>query len=104
MYFLVKRILIRFSVLNSYSDDTWYGYDHGFKYNPDGRAKSVKETRYYAFQLNHMISQKLFYELKYSLTDNNYGSYVFKDPFDEGYVHDAFYDSYGPGFLTGGQS
>ena len=95
---------IRFSTLYSYSDDTWYGYDHGFKYNPDGRAKSVKETRYYAFQLNHMISQKLFYELKYSLTDNNYGSYVFKDPFDEGYVHDAFYDSYGPGFLTGGQS
>ena len=95
---------IRFSTLYSYSDDSWFGYDHGFKYNPDGRSESVKYTRYYAFQLNHMISQKFFYELKYSMTDNEYGNYVFKDPFDDRYVHDVFFDSYGPGFLTGGQS
>ena len=95
---------IRFSTLYSYSDDSWFGYDHGFKYNPDGRSESVKYTRYYAFQLNHMISQKFFYELKYSMTDNEYGNYVFKNPFDDRYVHDVFFDSYGPGFLTGGQS
>ena len=95
---------IRFSTLYSYSDDSWMGYDHGFKYNPDGRAGSIKETKYYAFQLNHMISQDLFYELKYSMTDNYYGSYLFEDPLDAGYVHDAYFDSYGPGFLTGGQS
>jgi hypothetical protein len=29
---------IRFSFLHSKSDDFWLGYDHGFKYNPDGRA------------------------------------------------------------------
>ena len=29
---------IRISLLHSYSDDSWFGYDHGFKYNPDGRA------------------------------------------------------------------
>ena len=54
---------IRFSTLYSYSDDSWFGYDHGFKYNPDGRAGSYKETNYTSFQLNHMISPKLFYEL-----------------------------------------
>jgi len=95
---------IRFSTLYSYSDDSWFGYDHGFKYNPDGRNESVKYTKYYAFQLNHMISQHLFYEFKYSMTNNEYGSYVFEDKFDDGYVHDRYYDSYGPGFLTGGQS
>jgi len=95
---------IRFSTLYSYSHDSWFGYDHEFKYNPDGRAESVKETNYRAFQLNHMVSQNLFYEVKYSITDNEYGSYVFKDKFDTRYVHDRFYDSYGPGFLTGGQS
>jgi len=95
---------IRFSALYSYSDDSWFTYDHGFKYNPDGRSESVKYTRYYALQLNHMISQKFFYELKYSTTNNEYGNYVFENPFDNRYVHDVFFDSYGPGFLTGGQS
>ena len=51
-----------------------------------------------------MISQKFFYELKYSTTNNEYGNYVFENPFDNRYVHDVFFDSYGPGFLTGGQS
>ena len=101
---------------------TNYGYDDAFiiKYNPDGRAGSYKETNYSAFQLNHMISPKLFYELKLSVVDNNYGNYLFKDPlaqsqsfndYDDtgyfvadGYIHDKYFDGYGPGFLTGGQS
>ena len=73
---------IRFSLLHSKSDDSWFGYDHGFKYNPDGRAGSYKETNYTSFQLNHMISPKLFYELKVSYLDNYTGNYLFKDPFD----------------------
>ena len=95
---------IRFSLLHSHSDDNWFGYDHGFKYNPDGRAGSHKVTRYTAFQLNHMISQNFFYEMKISNVNNDFGSYVFKDPLDSRYVHDRYFDSYGPGFLTGGQS
>jgi len=95
---------IRFSTLFSYSNDEWFGYDHGFKYNPDGRAGSYKETLYAAFQLNHMISQKLFYEFKYSSVENDFGNYLYHNPLDERYVHDRYLDSYGPGFLTGGQS
>ena len=95
---------IRVSALHSYSDDSWFGYDHGSKYNPDGRAGSYKETNYSALQLNHMISPKLFYEVKLSLVDNNYGNYLFEDPLDTNYIHDRYSDSYGSGFLTGGQS
>ena len=72
-------------MLHSYSDDSWFGYDHGFKYNPDGRAGSYKETNYSAFQLNHMISPRLFYELKLSVVDNNYGNYLFKN-INRGYM------------------
>ncbi|SVB90968.1 uncharacterized protein METZ01_LOCUS243822, partial [marine metagenome] len=61
---------IRFSFLGSLSDEAYFGYDHGFKYNPDGRAGSYKETSYYSFQLNHMINPKLFYEIKVSCLDN----------------------------------
>lgn len=35
--------------------------------------------------------------------DNYNGWYVFKDPFDSGYVHDAYSNNAGPGFFTGGQ-
>ena len=116
---------IRFSLLHSKSDDSWFGYDHGFKYNPDGRAGSYKETNYTSFQLNHMISPKLFYELKVSYLDNYTGNYLFKDPFDHiiadtagiyhdgnmheigdtvySYVHDKYLEDYGSGFFTGGQ-
>ena len=95
---------IRFSTLYSYSDDSWFGYDHSFKYNPDGRSGGHREAKYIALQLNHMITQKLFYELKFSSVTNNYGSYLFENPLDQRYVHDRYFDSYGPGFLTGGQS
>jgi len=116
---------IRFSLLHSKSDDSWFGYDHGFKYNPDGRAGSYKETNYTSFQLNHMISPKLFYELKVSYLDNYTGNYLFKDPFDHiiadtagiyhdgnmhdigdtvySYIHDKYLENYGSGFFTGGQ-
>jgi len=104
---------IRFSFLGSLSDDSWFGYDHGFKYNPDGRAGSYKETGYLSFQLNHMINPKLFYELKVSYLDNYTGNYLFKDPLDYiidevgdtvySYIHDKYLENYGSGFFTGGQ-
>ena len=72
---------IRFSLLHSYSNDSWYWYDHSMKYNPDGRVGSHKKTNYTAFQLNHMITPKLFYEFKLAYMENNTGTYLHKDPF-----------------------
>ena len=98
---LIKNI--RFSLLSSVTNDTWFGYDHSFKYNPDGRAGSYKETTYSAFQMNHMITPKLFYELKLSQVDNYFGNYVYKNALDSNYVHDRYLENYGSGFFTGGQ-
>ena len=94
---------IRLSSLYSYSDDSWFGYDHSFKYSPDGRAGSYKNTHYTALQLNHMITPKLFYELKMSSVDNYFGVYLYKDPLDTNYIHDFHLNNYGSGFFTGGQ-
>ncbi len=94
---------IRISALHSYSDDSWFGYDHAFKYNPDGRAGSFKKTHYTALQLNHMITPKLFYELKLSSVENYYGVYLYKSPVDSNYIHDFHLNNYGSGFFTGGQ-
>jgi len=56
-----------------------------------------------ALNLNHMLNNSLFYELKLSYIDNYYGDYVYEDPTDPRYVHDVYNQSDGPGFFTGGQ-
>ena len=94
---------IRFSTLFSYSNDKWFGYDHGFKYNPDGMGSSHRRTDFFSFHWNHLISQKFFYDIKLSSMKNYGGSYLYENPLDSSYVHDRYLESYGPGFFMGGQ-
>lgn len=100
------------------------GYSHIYKYNPDGRSYSDGNTTLLMFQLNHFLNEKMFYDLKFSRTNNDYGSYVFED-YDSfnilqedgiyqgvyyfagdtiyNYVNDKYMTAYGAGFFTGGQ-
>ncbi len=116
---------MRASFMYNRNEDNWQNYNHVYKYNPDGQVKEQAKTQFYTFQFNHMLTNKLFYDFKLSQTDNDYGSYLFEDPeehfiadefmeyngtwYDTGdtvwaYVHDRYSNTYGPGFLTGGQS
>ena len=94
---------IRFSTLYSLNLDIWNGYDHGFKYNPDGMGSSHRRTDFLSFHWNHLISQKFFYDIKLSSMKNYGGSYLYENPLDSSYVHDRYLESYGPGFFMGGQ-
>ena len=94
---------IRFSTMYSINQDTWHGYDHAFKYNPDGMGASHRKTDFFSFHWNHLISQKLFYDIKLSSMKNYGGSYLYENPLDTSYVHDRYLESYGPGFFMGGQ-
>ena len=94
---------IRFSTMYSLNQDTWNGYDHGFKYNPDGMGSSHRRTDFFSFHWNHLISQKFFYDIKLSSMKNYGGSYLYENPLDSSYVHDRYLESYGPGFFMGGQ-
>lgn len=93
----------KLALLYTLNNDEWNAYSHVYKYNPDGRANTHRRTDMYSLHINHLISPKLFYELKLSYKDNYNGYYVFKDPFDPNYVHDAYSNIAGPGFFTGGQ-
>ncbi|MCF7824656.1 MAG: TonB-dependent receptor [Candidatus Marinimicrobia bacterium] len=116
---------MRSSFMYNKNDDQWQGYNHTYKYNPDGAIKEQAHTEFYTFQFNHMLTNKLFYDLKLSQTDNYYGSYLFEDPEDHfiadavmnyqgtwyakgdtvwSYVNDLYANTYGPGFFTGGQA
>jgi len=94
---------LRLSYLGIFNDDSWQGYNHQFKYNPDGQATSHSTSTMHAVQLNHMLGKSIFYDLKLSFLHDYYGRYVYKDPTDSNYVHDRFYNNTGPGFFTGGQ-
>jgi len=94
---------IKLSLLFTRNDEEWSDYDHTFKYNPNGRGTNHKVADMYILQFNHMITNTMFYDLKFSYLDNYYGWYVFKNPEDPGYVHDAYFNSNGSGFYMGGQ-
>lgn len=115
---------IRSSLMVNVNKSQSQGYSHGFKYNPDGRSMSEGLSRLYVLQVNHFISQKMFYELKLSSTINDNGSYVFEDYNQyeivdkEGiyrgqyhyvgdtlyaYVNDKYLAGSSTGFTTGGQ-
>lgn len=93
---------VKMSLQYILNDDKGQGYSHYYKYKPEGRATGYHKSHLVAFQLNHMLSQSAFYELKSSYVDNYNGSYLYKNPLDPGYIHDQFARSAG-GFATGGQ-
>jgi len=94
---------LRFSLLYSRNDQEWRDYNHSFKYNPDGLASNHSETDMLTLSFNHMLSQNMFYDAKFSYINNYYGWYVFEDPLDSRYVHNSYLNNIGTGFFTGGQ-
>ncbi len=79
------------------------GYSHIWKYNPDGVAKNYNVSNSYIFQLNHTLSNSLFYlaQVTYLITNNRHS--LFKDPLDPSYLSDGYARSGRTGFYTGGQ-
>ncbi len=96
---------MKVSMLYTHNDDEWGGYDHLYKYNPDGMAASYRNTHMYMFQLNHSLGNSAFYELKLSYLDNYDGWYLFEDPQDSlQYISDIYLgNDVETGFYTGGQ-
>ena len=115
---------IKFSWMLNNNYSLSRGYSHIYKYNPDGRSYQDASTSLSMFQFNHFLNEKMYYDIKYSITNNEYGSYVFED-YDSytivkesgtyqgvyhlsgdtiyNYVNDKYMTASGPGFFTGGQ-
>ena len=94
---------IRFATMMSIDQDEGHGYNHAFKYNPDGMGAGYGKTNFFTFQWNHLLTNTMFYDLKLSNTNNYSGGYLYENPLDSNYVHDKYLESFGPGFFTGGQ-
>ncbi len=55
-------------------------YNHLYKYNPYGTARHFNDGLTQIFTMNHVLSEKMFYELKLSRFDNTYKQYVYENP------------------------
>ena len=96
---------IRTSLLYTRNDDMWRGYSHVYKYNPDGIASAHRKSDMFLFQVNHMLSNSIFYEFKASYINDYGGNYLFENPTDSTrYLSDIYLGNNGEtGFFTGGQ-
>ena len=77
------------------------GYQHYYKYNPDGVVRDHQQSKMLSLQVNHSLSQRIFYDLKLSVNYNWFGHYLYKNPYDTRYVNDNYNRGAG-GFSSGG--
>ena len=92
--------------LNFLIDDVDYqDYDHTYSYNPDGNLKRFRRGLTGILSLTHALSPETFYQANFAYFTKDYKEYVYEDPNDPRWTHDALLiqepkDS--PSFRTGG--
>ena len=73
---------IKFSVGGLYNTVEFSQYSHRFLFNPDGNFKEFRNGLTITPILNHSLSSKTFYTVKFSYLFFEYDRYVFKDTLD----------------------
>jgi len=79
------------------------GYNHTYRFNPDGLPGWHNKTALGIIHLNHMIARSAFYDLRFSYSNHWNGWYMYEDATDSRYIHDEYLRNNGPWFYTGGQ-
>jgi outer membrane receptor protein involved in Fe transport len=93
---------LKVSALFSFNDGQGRGYNHYYKYNPDGLGDWYNRSYFGDLDVNHMISRSLFYDLKISHNLEVGQSYKYEDPIDSRYLHPNYAGDGATGFATGG--
>lgn len=78
------------------------GYDHIYRWNPEG-TMGGKSKGYSVFtNLTHLIYQNTFQEFTFAYKYNDYSSHLYDDPYDPRYVHPDSLNVSGYHFLRAG--
>jgi outer membrane receptor for ferrienterochelin and colicin len=78
--------LIKLRVGFNYEDRDFREYDHFWKFNPDGDFKKFQTGYNVSATIDHTLSNRTFYTLKYSRFDKKFKQYVYENPEDPRYV------------------
>ncbi len=65
------------------------GYEHRYKYNPDGRPTYFSLGNTHMVHYDYVINKNGFINLKFANFSKNWKSYVFESPYDLRYVPDT---------------
>ncbi len=77
----------RFSVGGFFENARWKGYDHSYKWTPDGIMNHFSENWMQNLQINHVVSSNTFQALKFSVNRFTGKGYLYEDPYDPRYVN-----------------
>ena len=69
---------LKFSAQYLGSNGESQSYVHYYKYNPDGRSRSLSNNHNISMKINHAIGKKTFYEAHVFTNRTDYGSFQFK--------------------------
>ena len=94
---------IKLQGLYIYNQGQDQGYSHYNKFKPDGRNVGRGTSHMFALTVNHMLTQRLFYEAKVKYTNDQGSSYLYENPLDSRYIHDLYDNGTGPDAAFGGQ-
>ncbi|MFA5834087.1 MAG: TonB-dependent receptor [Bacteroidota bacterium] len=78
---------IKLSYSGFYETAKWKGYDHNYKWAPDGLQNHFSENMMQNFQINHVVSNSTFQALKFSLNKFTGKGYLYENPYDPRYVN-----------------
>lgn len=78
---------MRFSFSGFYETAKWKGYDHSYKWTPDGIMNHFSENWMQNVQINHVISNNTFQSLKFSVNRFTGKGYLYENPYDPRYVN-----------------
>ena len=77
-YNITQMIKLSYGVF--WNSNEFRNFDHGFQYNPDGDYQKFSSGNTHIVSLNHVLSPKTFYELKFTKFYTDYEQYVYEDP------------------------
>lgn len=77
-YSLTPTIKLSYGLF--WNSNEFRSFDHGFKYNPDGDYQRFESGNTHILTLNHVLSPKTFYELKFTKFYTDYEQYVYENP------------------------
>ena len=83
-YYLTPSIKLNYGLI--WNDNENRYYNHGFRLTPDATKTHYRESLNHSLQINHGLSNRTFYTLKFAQNYSKYFGYVFEDPYDPRYL------------------
>ncbi|MFC2084107.1 TonB-dependent receptor domain-containing protein [Bacteroidota bacterium] len=76
----------KFNYTLFYDESESKGYDHGFRWTPDGIMNHFNDNSINNIQISFVPSQSTFTSLKFSVNNHKFYGYLFEDEYDPRYV------------------